>query len=421
MARRSDLNPQQIQSPQVQQAPYVDPGLSPDLAYRAAAAARQKARNQSPLPKTSDLVAGGAGPAVPPLNGPHHAGMTMQQQAEFGRNAGQGVQPGGGIAEPAFQSAGDAPPPQNMDLRPGDMLTPEASKDPGYMQGQGSAYAAAQPMLAAKYGVLRDGQLVPPQALSRQARTAAGTNEPKPQLRAETIRDLEMLQKLQQQQSADTPVGTLHATENEAVGAHTSTAAGTIGNEPGDDDSEPLTDEERKDLKDDLKNLNEFDYDAFRQAMMKDILNNPEQRDIIESRLAELDLEELILTNRVKQRVDIIPGKISFTYQSMTAEEDLAIKRLVMEESQTVDVSDRYMLDKYSMMSIVCGLIEINGKPFGGGLGDSDGKFSDDKFQAKFNRVMKLPLHMLAAVGLNQTWFEMRVRKLFVAEKVGNG
>jgi hypothetical protein len=104
----------------------------------------------------------------------------------------------------------------------------------------------------------------------------------------------------------------------------------------------------------------------------------------------------------------------------MTGEEDLAVKRLIMSESRSVEVSDRYLLDKFALMALAVGLKEINGKPMGEHVGE-EGSFDDDKFWKKFRRVLKLPLHMLASIGVHHFWFEARVRKLFVAEKVGNG
>jgi hypothetical protein len=35
--------------------------------------------------------------------------------------------------------------------------------------------------------------------------------------------------------------------------------------------------------------------------------------------------------------------------------------------------------------------------------------------------VTKRPLHLIASIGTNHSWFELRVRKLFVAERVKNG
>ena len=54
-----------------------------------------------------------------------------------------------------------------------------------------------------------------------------------------------------------------------------------------------------------------------------------DQKDIIEGRLKELSIEEMIMQNRVTQDIPIIPGKFWFELQSMTTEEDLAVKRLI--------------------------------------------------------------------------------------------
>jgi hypothetical protein len=85
-----------------------------------------------------------------------------------------------------------------------------------------------------------------------------------------------------------------------------------------------------------------------------------------------------------------------------------------------VDVGEQYLLDKHSFMSVAAGLHKVNSREFPGIL-DDEGNFSDEKFLTKFNQVMKLPIHMLASIGVNLWWFEMRVRKLFKADEVGNG
>jgi hypothetical protein len=195
-------------------------------------------------------------------------------------------------------------------------------------------------------------------------------------------------------------------------------AAARVGNLPGDKTVD--AEESRSRLKEAVEKMDEFDFDSFRQSMMRDILNNPEQKGVIEARLQPLDITDMIVTGFVKQDVPIIPNKLTFTFRSMTGEEDLEIKRLVMAESKSLEISDRYLLDKYAFMSMTIGLSAINGKPLGD-VYDSNGGFSDDQFWVKYKRVIRLPLHMLASIGLNQMWFEQRARKLYVAEKVGNG
>lgn len=416
MAKRQSISGAQLPTG-TQRRPFVAPGVTPEAAYKAGLDARQAARRagQGGLPKTNVPVAGGPTPAIPALNQPHQEGMTMQEQAEAARvsHVADGLTPNqGGIVDGLPASSGTAPSPAQLGLLPTDLLTEEATRDPTFQQGHGSMVAVYQPHLAMKYGVMRGGKHIMPQQLQPQ----------RPQLRPETVKDLETLNKLKEQAQADVPVGSLHSSEEEAAKALEGTsaaAAARAGNVIGDDSERPITAEERKKLREGISKMDEFDLDSFRQAMLKDILNNPEQQKLIESKLKPLSIDELLMKNRVTQDVSIRTG-IVFTFQSMTGEEDLAVKRLIMDEAKSVEVSDRYFLDKYSFMSVTVGLRAINGKPMGEHV-DEKGNFDDEKFDAKFNRILKLPLHMLASIGVNLFWFEARVRKLFVAEKVGNG
>jgi hypothetical protein len=154
--------------------------------------------------------------------------------------------------------------------------------------------------------------------------------------------------------------------------------------------------------------------------MMKDIINNEEQRDLIEKRCTPLDITDLIMRGFVTQRVPVIPNKFEPEFQSMTGGEDLAIKRLIMQESKGLEVSDRYLLDKFSLMAVTIGLRAINGNVIPTHQ-DNNGKFDEEAFWRKFDFVSKYPFHMLASLGVNYFWFDIRVRKLFVAEKLGNG
>jgi hypothetical protein len=391
------------------EAPYIHPGVSPDVArYQADIRAR---RQQAMLPKVSEPVAGGPGPAIPRLDGAVQRGMTMEQMAARERYVEQPRI--GGIVDADAPPAATAQAPAAVNLTPADILPSEAANDPTFQTGTGAMLAASQPHLALKYGVYRNGLFIPPQKL----------RPTKPQLRPETIRDLETLEHLRtQQQGTGTAGGNLLDSEDEAeqaVAAGPAGAAATIGNVPGDKSNRPLTEEERSKLKSAIDRMDEFDFDSFRQSMMKDILNNPDQQKIIEAKLKPLDITDMIVNGYVTQDVPIVAG-LTFTFRSMSGLEDLEIKRLIMEESKSLEVSERYLLDKYAFMSMTIGLTSINNKPFGD-VYDQSGEFNDDKFKAKFKKIIRLPLHMLASIGLNQMWFEQRARKLYVAEKVGNG
>ncbi len=399
---------------------FVDPGVSPEAAaYAAGLAAR---RQRATPPKYGEPVGGGPPPNIPRLDQPHQEGLPMAAQAERTNSPSQQellqrTQRTSSIVEPAVtpemlaatQQALGGRPGADMaaraGLRPGDMLPEEALRDPEAKQGPGSAYAVSQPNLALRYGVVRNGQHIAPQQLKAGVKGTPGKLSP------ETLEGLQAMQRAQVQGPAGLPQSEEEVEEQEDEDA------------PGA--RSVLTPQEQKEVEEAIGAMDSFDYDALRQRMEKDILNNKEQRERIRGRCKPLDIDELIMKNRVSQDVPIIPphdGKQGFVvrYTSMTGEEDLALKRLIMQESQSVEVTERYLLDKFAFMSIACGLTSINGNPAPTHL-DDKGNFEEKKFWKKFAWVLKRNIHMLASIGVNHAWFEQDVRKLFVAEKLGNG
>lgn len=428
----TDFRPPEMQTAQPglrqKQPVFIDPNLnSVQAAYAQGMAARAAARKASP-PKGGMPVGGGPRPPIPPLNAPFEEGMTMGEQAarmaEQARTAamqgamvGQGQDPNSIVepvaVSPTMANMGAPQPAPQPRLRPTDTLPDEAKKDPAYQTGYGADFAVNQPYLAMRYGVIRDGQRIPPQMLMQGAQGA------KKGLSDETLAGLKAIEEASRQKLSIKGL----PPDAEAAGDEPATSAASLSSRvgrPPEKEGKELSDKEQKEVDEAIKGLDSFDYDTLRQMMSEDVLNNPKQKEIIEGRCKELDIQELILKNRVSQDVPIVEGKFVVTYTSMTGEDDLALKRLVMEESKSVEVTERYLLDKYAFMAITCGLTAINGNP-APDFRDEHGNFEDKRFWIKFNWVMKRPLHMLAVIGVNHSWFEMRVRKLFVAENLGNG
>jgi hypothetical protein len=335
--------------------------------------------------------------------------MAQQAAAERTPHQQYGVpqQPQGFVEPPTPGSMGmgsnQAPPsPAQLGILPMDELPKEAQQDLNFIQGQGSMFAANQPQLALKYGIIRRGKHIPPQQLLEGSPTATGQRR----LSEKTVHDLEELAALQKRQERS-------VAPQETVPSEMGVAAGNVG-------VPALTDEDKRDIEKTVQNLDEFDFDRWRQSMMKDLLNNESQKKIVESRLSALDIGDLVTQGYLIQRVDIIPGKFWVHFKMLDGETDLALKRLIMEDSQSIEVSDRYFLDKFGLMSIAAVLHKVNDKPYEDFM-DGNGDFDDEKFKRKFRRVLKLPMPMLASLGANALWFDIRVRKLFVAESLGNG
>jgi hypothetical protein len=145
----------------------------------------------------------------------------------------------------------------------------------------------------------------------------------------------------------------------------------------------------------------------------KDILNNKERRQAIEDKIRdELDFENLILNQELRQRVPIRKG-FEPTFRTLSAEEDLFVKRIIGDDSG----SDRYVLDRYIVMNLTCGLYALNNKPLPTHIGDS-GKPDKDLFYKKLEAVLKYPLVLIADLSANFTWFNERVQKLLSVDEV---
>lgn len=379
--------------------PVIDPRVTNPTA-RAYAERLAAKRPGVALPRYAEPVAGGPTPPIPLLNSDHIGGRTMAEQARPLTQASPGIVQGG-LPSPAMSGT------HSMGILPIDVLPEQAKEDPDFRQGMGGQYAAAQPHLAKKYGVIRNGiHLSPQQLWPRKERG----------LSPETMEGIKALEefnkKREETESVDRNID--KKIEKEATSGVAGQGQDVRGKETR---SKPLTDEERKEL---LSEMDEFDLTKFRDAVMRDLLNNEEQKKIIEVRLKPLDITDLIVTGRVTQTVPIILGKFEPEFQSYSGEEDLAIKRLIVAEAKSLEPSDRYLLDKYSLMGLAVSLRSVNKKQIPTHE-DNDGNFDDKKFWAKFNIVVKFPFHMLASLAVNWFWFDMRVRRLFVAEQVGNG
>jgi hypothetical protein len=401
------------------QPTFVAPGVDPARAASVAAySAGIAARRGGALPKAEMPLQPPSRPPIPYLTGgPSQGQAGGQTMADFARlERGIAAAPAapvqGSIIEEAPQLSSKPPPratATSLGLNTTDLLAARAYDDPAFIKGPGCEFAVNQPGLAAKYGVLRNGEFIPPQRLGGASENRA--------LSQKTLEDLKALKELSERQAApDTEDEASRKAVVEGMGA-----SARVGNAPGDNSVRAPTDAERAEtLKRAIDQMDAFEFNQWRQMSMRQILHSEEERQVIEKRLQPLDIGILIRDGVIRQVIPIIPNKYEITLQSYDGQVDLALKRLVMSESKSVEVGEQYHLDKYSFMTLAVGLHKVNDKAYPD-IFDNQGVFNDDLFLKKFNMVMKLPIHMLASIGVNQMWFEMRVRKLYSASAVGNG
>lgn len=439
--RRDPANPTRLGGDPSAPQPFVHPGISDPAALRYAAGAAER-RRPAAIPRYNEPVAGGPDVSVPRLDGEAIGGLTMAQQAAprplpqpsfdaglvpaepaLGRPAGLPA-PAGIVAGTEHLAAPAAPTRQGGLVMPGglsagDMLPATARQDSNFRQGQGDMVAMNQPELAKKYGVMRGGQYIAPQQLASSLAPGqrqvggAKTQQNQPQVSQQTLEGLAAVQKFNEERGRAEGGGEDKLINEEAQRGVAGQAAGVT--------QPKMSDEAKRNLLDDM---DEFDITRLRNAIYKDLLNNDDQKKIIEARLSPLDLSDLVISGRVTQTVPIIPGKFEPEFQSYGGDEDLIIKRLLGEEMENLKPMnagmERYITDRYTIMGLTVSMKAVNKHQLPA-IYDKDGLWDNELFWKKYKIVAKFNFHMIGSLVVNWFWFDLRVRHLFKAEALGNG
>jgi hypothetical protein len=315
--------------------------------------------------KQSRQPLGGAPPVrIPPLDAePVKGGGSMAQQAAILSNP---INPLSPMYDPQLSDIA-----KKSGLAP---LPPEAAHQPGFIQGVGSMYASNQPHLKAQ-----------PRTEMTEKDLATRTEQYKPHLSKETVEGLEALKEFQSK-----------ATE-------TQTEEQKKVDKVAELEKQVKEGQPSKDFYEEFKDLV--------TGEQYNLLNNPKRRKEIEDRCEEMDITDIIIHGEVRQDVLVKPGKkpLAITFRSVTAEEDLAVKRMMFGETG----GDRYLMDKYVIMQLTLALVSINGEELPTHLNDKR-RFDETKFLNKFDKVTQFPLQFIADLGIQYLWFDERVRKLFI-------
>jgi hypothetical protein len=179
-------------------------------------------------------------------------------------------------------------------------------------------------------------------------------------------------------------------------------------------EAEEVLKKEIEDKKEDI--FDAFDFGAQNEA--ERILNNKVRRKEIESRCKPMSIEDLIMKDQVEQIVPIIPDKFEVTFRTCSAEESLFIKKYLASKQESV--SDAYAAEKYTLCQLACALVALNGKEFPDHR-DKDGIPEEKHFEIKLQTLLKKSVFVIVDLNVNYIWFDIRVRRLFNPEKLGNG
>lgn len=158
-----------------------------------------------------------------------------------------------------------------------------------------------------------------------------------------------------------------------------------------------------------------FDFNGRNEA--ERVLMNKKRRKEIEERCEPMRLEDLIMRDEVQQDVTIVPGKFVARFRSATPQENLFVKRKMAEETTT---SDQYLTEKYGLCQLACSLVSINGAALPPHL-DEKGMPNDDLFHKKLQMLLRKSAYVIADLGINFFWFDIRVRRLLNPDDLKNG
>lgn len=126
-----------------------------------------------------------------------------------------------------------------------------------------------------------------------------------------------------------------------------------------------------------------------------------------EAKLRPLQIDDLFISGELRQRVEILDGKLSVVFRTLNAGEDLYIKRRLGDARNEVV---RYAEDRFLLMQLAAHIAEINGESLPN-IMSAKGEISDEQFDARFARVGKLPTVLIERLWVQWMWFQDRVSK----------
>lgn len=167
-------------------------------------------------------------------------------------------------------------------------------------------------------------------------------------------------------------------------------------------------------------------FNAYGRNEAELVLNNKDRRLAIEARCKPMDARDLIEKDEVEQEVIIKQSIFWARFRSLREHEYQFIQQYLFELSEKevkegkARKSETVMNGMYSLCVLAASLLSINGKDLPNYL-DGKGEPSKDQFSLKLRMLVRKSSYVIADLGLNYQWFDIRVRKLLGDDDLGNG
>ena len=124
-----------------------------------------------------------------------------------------------------------------------------------------------------------------------------------------------------------------------------------------------------------------------------------------------------ILMDRAQQLIPIADD-LHATMQTIKASEDLLIKRMLRDY---VDQLEIYFDTMSDMLRLAVGVDAIGEVPFPPLEDPATNRATVETIKKRLEAVLDLPTPLLAALAINYTWFDLRVKRLLVPSSLKNG
>lgn len=189
---------------------------------------------------------------------------------------------------------------------------------------------------------------------------------------------------------------------------------------PDDPNLKGDLEEADKDIVKDREPQFQLPYDDREMDVTRRMLQNDERRKSVEERLGEMDIADLITAREIRQDVDVIPGKIIYTFRTFNEREHLWCLQYVYNFPGSV----RYVQELLNLFKLTCSIVELNKQPLPDhrkNIGQPNEEIDEKKFKAKYDIIVRYPVQILADMSLQCMWFDERVTKLLSVGSLKNG
>jgi hypothetical protein len=126
----------------------------------------------------------------------------------------------------------------------------------------------------------------------------------------------------------------------------------------------------------------------------------------LERDMSPVDVDSLFLRGEIRQEVDILKGKLTIVFRTLSGKEDLYIKKKLSDvKAETM----RYVEDRYMMMQLAAHIVSINDAALPNMF--KEGTIDEDLFTQRFDKVCALPVMLIERIWVHWVWFQDRVTK----------